>query len=168
MMRKVKPMSNSKAAKYLNDEKDTIKLLVPFSSRLYMPITACGGSSPGVKGVYVRSAEGPYKSYYQNGDKFRGESLNMAIDDYDWDLLYDKAECLIAGYVPNARVSRGIKTFVGSPRVEVTFPQKGNKNAIEQLEGIKCFRKLIGSNVNGVRLYRGEVIINAITNIQFL
>lgn len=85
----------------------------------------------------------------------------MSIYDYDWDDLYNKAQTFIQEYIPEAIVNKGCQTFMrGKPRVEVIFPQRGNKRMITLLTDSRKFRLLRGYNAGGSRMVKAEIIFN--------
>lgn len=85
----------------------------------------------------------------------------MGIDSYNWEDLYQKAEVYIQEYIPEATVDKGCKSYrAGKPRVEVSFPYKGNKSAMVALRNDPRYRKMHGYNMNGNRMVRGEVVFS--------
>ena len=86
----------------------------------------------------------------------------MNFESYDWNDLYKKAEKFMRKYIPEAVVNVNTRTIWGEHLVvEVRFPEKRNKTVLENLNKEKCFRRLRGSNVNGARIGRGQIIFNA-------
>lgn len=84
----------------------------------------------------------------------------MDIDSYDWEKLYKTANDFISLYIPVATVNKGCRTFIGSPRVEISFAEKGNSQYIKLLDKMKCLRRLRGIIGKSGRIVIAEIIFN--------
>lgn len=83
------------------------------------------------------------------------------IDDFDWDLLYARAEEYIKEFIPEAHVNRGTMTIHGAnPVVDVSFPEKRNKKAIEHLLEQECIQYRRGANIRGTRMRNLGIIFS--------
>ena len=83
------------------------------------------------------------------------------IDDFNWDYLYARAEEYIKEVIPEAHVNYGTMTLhAANPIVDVSFPEKGNKKAIEYLLKQECIQYRRGTNIRGTRIRNLGIIFS--------
>lgn len=76
------------------------------------------------------------------------------IEEYNWNILYQKAEKFIREIVPETQIRRDVKGInSGRPFVYASFPVKGHKEQIQTLKKNKNIRFQNFSNEHGKRIF---------------
>lgn len=78
----------------------------------------------------------------------------MGMLDYDWDLLYVKAEKYLKNYDNDIRVDTTTARYCCGPQVDAILPLKGKKEVLQRLKSDRRIIVLRGYTENGVHFVR--------------